>query len=90
VGSPNSSNSNRLREVAEQQGVAAYMVDNASELKPQWVAGKRVVGVTAGASAPEVLVKQVVEKLRKLGGGPAAESKGIAEKVVFPLPKGLA
>jgi len=90
VGSPNSSNSNRLREVAEQQGVAAYMVDNATELKPQWVAGKRVVGVTAGASAPEVLVKQVVEKLRTLGGGPAAEAKGIAEKVVFPLPKGLA
>jgi 4-hydroxy-3-methylbut-2-enyl diphosphate reductase len=90
VGSPNSSNSNRLREVAEQQGVAAYMVDNASELKPQWVAGKRVVGVTAGASAPEVLVKQVVEKLRQLGAGAVAESKGIAEKVVFPLPKGLA
>jgi len=90
VGSPNSSNSNRLREVAEQQGVAAYMVDNASELKSKWVAGKRVVGVTAGASAPEVLVKQVVEKLRKLGGGPVAESVGIAEKVVFPLPKGLA
>ncbi len=89
VGSPNSSNSNRLREVTEQQGVAAYMVDNASELKPKWVAGKRVVGVTAGASAPDVLVKQVVEKLRKLGGGPAAESVGIAEKVVFPLPKGL-
>ena len=90
VGSPNSSNSNRLREVAEQQGIAAYMVDNASELKPKWVAGKRVVGVTAGASAPEVLVKQVVDRLRQLGGGPAAEAKGIAERVVFPLPKGLA
>ncbi|HSC07326.1 MAG TPA: 4-hydroxy-3-methylbut-2-enyl diphosphate reductase [Steroidobacteraceae bacterium] len=90
VGSPNSSNSNRLREVAEQQGIPAYMVDNASELKPKWVAGKRVVGVTAGASAPEVLVKQVVDRLRQLGGGPAAEAKGIAEKVVFPLPKGLA
>ena len=90
VGSPNSSNSNRLREVAEQQGVPAYMVDNASELKRKWVAGKRVVGVTAGASAPEVLVKQVVDRLRQLGGGPASESKGIAEKVVFPLPKGLA
>ena len=89
VGSPNSSNSNRLREVAEQQGVAAYMVDNASELKPKWVAGKRIVGVTAGASAPEVLVKQVVDRLRQLGGGQAAESTGIAEKVVFPLPKGL-
>jgi len=90
VGSPNSSNSNRLREVAEQQGVAAYMVDNATELKPEWVAGKSVVGVTAGASAPEVLVKQVVEKLCQLGGGSAVESLGIAERVVFPLPKGLA
>jgi 4-hydroxy-3-methylbut-2-en-1-yl diphosphate reductase len=90
VGSPNSSNSNRLREVAQQQGVVAYMVDNAQELQPAWVAGKRVVGVTAGASAPEVLVRQVVEKLRQLGAGSVAESKGIAEKVVFPLPKGLA
>jgi 4-hydroxy-3-methylbut-2-en-1-yl diphosphate reductase len=89
VGSPNSSNSNRLREVAQQQGVAAYMVDNAQELQSAWVAGKGVVGVTAGASAPEVLVKQVVEKLRQLGAGSVAESKGIAEKVVFPLPKGL-
>ena len=89
VGSPNSSNSNRLREVAEHQGVPAYMVDNASELEPGWVAGKRVVGVTAGASAPEVLVKQVVDRLRQLGGGSATESKGIAEKVVFPLPRGL-
>ena len=90
VGSPNSSNSNRLREVAEQQGVPAYMVDSAAELKPQWVAGKRVVGVTAGASAPEVLVQQVVDRLHQLGGGAAAEAKGIVEKVVFPLPKGLA
>ena len=89
VGSPNSSNSNRLREVAEQQGVPAYMVDNDRELKSEWVAGRRVVGVTAGASAPEVLVKQVVEKLRRIGGGDVAEAPGIAEKVVFPLPKGL-
>ena len=89
VGSPNSSNSTRLREVAQQQGVTAYMVDNASELRPEWVAGKDVVGVTAGASAPEVLVKQVVAKLRQLGADSVAESKGIAEKVVFPLPKGL-
>ena len=90
VGSPNSSNSNRLREVAEQQGVAAYMVDNATELKPEWVAGKSVVGVTAGASAPEVLVKQVVDKICQFGAGSATESLGIAERVVFPLPKGLA
>jgi 4-hydroxy-3-methylbut-2-enyl diphosphate reductase len=89
VGSPNSSNSNRLREVAQQQGVEAYMVDNAQELRPEWVAGRRVVGVTAGASAPEVLVKQVVQKLRQLGAATATESKGIAERVVFPLPKGL-
>jgi 4-hydroxy-3-methylbut-2-enyl diphosphate reductase len=90
VGSPNSSNSNRLREVAENQGVAAYMVDNASELRPEWVAGRRVVGVTAGASAPEVLVRQVVDVLRVLGADGVEELSGISEKVVFPLPKGLA
>jgi len=90
VGSPNSSNSNRLREVAENQGVAAHMVDNASELKPEWVAGKSVVGVTAGASAPEVLVQQVVERLRNLGAESVAQLDGIEERVTFPLPKGLA
>jgi len=89
VGSPNSSNSNRLREVAEIQGVPAYMVDNASELDPAWVAGKARVGITAGASAPEVLVQQVVEKLRKLGAHEASQLDGIAEKVVFPLPRAL-
>src|SRR5690606_15575920 len=67
VGSPNSSNSNRLREVAEQQGVPAYMVDNAGELKTEWVSGKSCVGITAGASAPEVLVQAGVERLRALG-----------------------
>jgi len=90
VGSPNSSNSNRLREVAQQQGVAAYMVDNASELKPEWVAGKSVVGVTAGASAPAVLVKQVVDKLRNFGAASVEELDGTPEKVVFPLPRDLA
>jgi 4-hydroxy-3-methylbut-2-enyl diphosphate reductase len=90
VGSPNSSNSNRLREVARQQGVPAYMVDNASELVPDWVSGRRVVGVTAGASAPEVLVRQVVEKLKRLGAENVRELSGISEKVVFPLPKSLA
>ena len=90
VGSPNSSNSNRLREVARNQGVRAYMVDNAGELKPEWLAGARVVGVTAGASAPEVLVGQVVEKLKGLGAESVQELSGIAEKVVFPLPKPLA
>ncbi|MBX9902978.1 MAG: 4-hydroxy-3-methylbut-2-enyl diphosphate reductase [Burkholderiales bacterium] len=89
VGSPNSSNSNRLREVAEQQGVPAYMVDNASELRPEWVAGKSCVGITAGASAPEVLVQAVVERLRGLGADAVSSLDGIAERVTFPLPKGL-
>jgi len=89
VGSPNSSNSNRLREVAEQQGVPAYMVDNAAELQPEWVAGKTCVGITAGASAPEVLVQAVVERLRELGAISVDTLDGIAERVTFPLPKGL-
>ncbi len=90
VGSPNSSNSNRLREVAEQQGVPAYMVDNAGELQPEWVTGKSCVGITAGASAPEVLVQAVVERLRSLGASGVNNLEGIAERVTFPLPKGLA
>lgn len=90
VGSPNSSNSNRLREVAEQQGIAAYMVDNASELLPEWVAGKQTVGITAGASAPEVLVQAVIERLRGLGATDVQTLDGISERVTFPLPKGLA
>ncbi|MEA3153417.1 MAG: 4-hydroxy-3-methylbut-2-en-yl diphosphate reductase [Betaproteobacteria bacterium] len=90
VGSPNSSNSNRLREVAEHQGVPAYMLDNAGELRSEWVSGKHTVGVTAGASAPEVLVKQVIDKLIALGGGTVRELEGVAEKVTFPLPKALA
>jgi len=89
VGSPNSSNSNRLREVAEKQGVPAYMVDNAGELRPEWLAGKEVVGVTAGASAPEVLVKQVIDKLMTLGAQGVREIEGATEKVTFPLPKAL-
>ncbi len=89
VGSPNSSNSNRLREVAEQLGVPAYMVDNAGELRPEWVAGKSTVGITAGASAPEVLVQAVVERLRGLGADQVTTLDGIAERVTFPLPKGL-
>jgi len=89
VGSPNSSNSTRLREVAEREGVAAYMLDNAADLDPAWVAGKGVVGVTAGASAPELLVQQVVERLKALGAGRVGELEGIAERVTFPLPKGL-
>jgi 4-hydroxy-3-methylbut-2-enyl diphosphate reductase len=89
VGSPNSSNSNRLREVALNLGVDAYMVDSAVELDPQWLKGKGRVGVTAGASAPEVLVAEVVQRLRSLGSGRVTELDGITENVVFPIPKGL-
>ncbi|HYT15144.1 MAG TPA: 4-hydroxy-3-methylbut-2-enyl diphosphate reductase [Burkholderiales bacterium] len=89
VGSPNSSNSNRLREVAQTRGTDAYMVDNAAQLKSEWLAGKHRVGVTAGASAPEVLVQEVIAKLRELGATRVTALKGIEENVVFPLPKGL-
>jgi 4-hydroxy-3-methylbut-2-enyl diphosphate reductase len=90
VGSRNSSNSNRLREVAENFGLPAYMVDTADDLDPSWVLGKKRVGVTAGASAPEVLVQGLVERLRALGATEVSEMDGIAETVVFPLPKKLA
>jgi len=89
VGSPNSSNSNRLREVAATRGVPAYMIDRADELRPEWIAGKLRVGVTAGASAPEVLVQQVVARLKELGAIGVSELSGIVEHVTFPLPKGL-
>jgi 4-hydroxy-3-methylbut-2-en-1-yl diphosphate reductase len=90
VGSPNSSNSNRLREVAANRGVPAYMVDRADELDPKWIAGAKRVGITAGASAPEVLVREVIEKLRGLGAQSVRDLDGVVEKVVFPMPKGLA
>ena len=90
VGSPNSSNSNRLREVAQNQGVPAYMVDNASQLDQAWIAGKERVGVTAGASAPEVLVRQVIDRLKQHGAANVSQLAGTVEKVIFPLPKGLA
>jgi 4-hydroxy-3-methylbut-2-enyl diphosphate reductase len=90
VGSPNSSNSNRLREVAENMGVEAYMVDNAADLRPEWIAGKPRVGVTAGASAPEVLVNQLIERLQELGAKSVRPLEGIAENVVFTLPRELA
>ena len=90
VGSPNSSNSNRLREVAANAGIPAYMVDNASQLDPSWFVGKNTVGITAGASAPEVLVQDVVTRLNELGIGTVQALAGIEEKVSFPLPKGLA
>ena len=90
VGSPNSSNSNRLREVAQNMGVEAYMVDNAEDLRPEWIAGRPRVGVTAGASAPEVLVNGVIERLRALGAQSVRPLQGIAENVVFSLPRELA
>jgi 4-hydroxy-3-methylbut-2-enyl diphosphate reductase len=89
VGSPTSSNSNRLREVAENLGVPAYMVDNASEIDPQWVSGKNQVGVTAGASAPEILVRAVIDRLNQLGINSVVDLDGVQEKVGFPLPKEL-
>ena len=90
VGSPNSSNSNRLREVAANLGIQAYMIDRAEELQALWLDGKRCVGVTAGASAPDVLVRQVIERLRALGASDVAELDGVVERTVFPMPKGLA
>ncbi len=90
VGSPNSSNSNRLREVAANRGVAAYMVDRAEELDPRWIAGAANVGVTAGASAPEVLVREVIAKLRTLGARSIRDLDGVVESVVFPMPRSLA
>jgi 4-hydroxy-3-methylbut-2-enyl diphosphate reductase len=89
VGSPNSSNSNRLREVADQLGVPAYMIDSADELDPAWIAGRPRVGVTAGASAPEVLVQEVIARLESLGALRVRQLEGVAEGVVFPMPKGL-
>jgi 4-hydroxy-3-methylbut-2-en-1-yl diphosphate reductase len=87
VGSPSSSNSNRLREVAEGMGCAAYLIDGAAEICPEWLAGKRCVGLTAGASAPEVLVEQVIGRLRELGATAVVTQAGEPERVSFPLPK---
>ncbi|WP_305805509.1 4-hydroxy-3-methylbut-2-enyl diphosphate reductase [Stenotrophomonas sp. YIM B06876] len=89
VGSPNSSNSNRLSELAIRDGVESYLIDGAHEIDPQWVAGKRRVGLTAGASAPQVLVDGVIERLRELGAGNVAELDGERESMVFALPKEL-
>ena len=90
VGSPNSSNSNRLREVAQNMGIEAYMVDNAADLRPEWIAGKSRVGVTAGASAPEALINRLIERLRELGAKSVRPLEGVAEDVVFSLPRELA
>ena len=89
VGSPNSSNSNRLREVAEKMGTPAYMIDNAAMIDPAWIAGKQRIGVTAGASAPEVLVQAVIDRLKELGARSVRALEGVDEHVTFPLPKGL-
>lgn len=90
VGSPSSSNSNRLREVAQNMGTPTYMVDSADEIGPEWIAGRRHVGITAGASAPEILVQGVVDRLRALGAGQVSQLDGIEEKVNFPIPRELA
>ncbi|SOZ14045.1 1-hydroxy-2-methyl-2-(E)-butenyl 4-diphosphate reductase, 4Fe-4S protein [Cupriavidus taiwanensis] len=89
VGSPNSSNSNRLRELAERLGVPAYMVDAPEQVRPEWVAGKRRIGLTAGASAPEALAQSIVERLRELGARQVRPLEGIEENMAFPLPRGL-
>jgi 4-hydroxy-3-methylbut-2-enyl diphosphate reductase len=89
VGSANSSNSNRLREVATNLGIQAYLIDRAEELQAQWLEGRRCIGVTAGASAPDVLVRQVIERLKTLGAADVAELAGVVETTVFPMPKGL-
>jgi 4-hydroxy-3-methylbut-2-enyl diphosphate reductase len=89
VGSPTSSNSNRLRELAERLGTDAYMVDSPEDLRPEWFVGKRRVGLTAGASAPDILVQQVIARLRSLGAVSVRNLPGVAETVHFPLPLGL-
>ncbi|MEQ1513014.1 MAG: 4-hydroxy-3-methylbut-2-enyl diphosphate reductase [Lysobacteraceae bacterium] len=89
VGSPNSSNSNRLRELAEREGVEAYLIDGADEIDSHWVEGRRHIGVTAGASAPDVLVQGVIARLRELGAGAVRELDGKPEDMVFALPKEL-
>ena len=89
VGSPTSSNSNRLRDVAAKYGKPSYMVDHADELQPQWLQGKSRIGLTAGASAPDILVQQVITRLREMGAVSVRTLAGIQETVKFPLPKGL-
>ena len=89
VGSPTSSNSNRLRELAQKLGTESYMVDSADELQPAWFDGRQRVGLTAGASAPEILVRQVIERIKALGAVSVRKMDGIEETVKFPLPKGL-
>lgn len=89
VGSPNSSNSNRLRETAEKNGVVARMVDDASQIDPGWLTNHSCIGITAGASAPEILVQEVVDLLKRYGADSVTELDGMEETLTFPLPKGL-
>ncbi|MEB0056064.1 MULTISPECIES: 4-hydroxy-3-methylbut-2-enyl diphosphate reductase [unclassified Variovorax] len=89
VGSPTSSNSNRLRELAQRLGTESYMVDSADELQPAWFEGKSRIGITAGASAPEILVTEVIDRVKALGAVSVRKMDGIVETVKFPLPKGL-
>ena len=89
VGSPNSSNSNRLREVAANEGTPAYMVDHAGDLDPAWIEGKQRIGITAGASAPEVLVDELIERLKSLGATRVVQAEGTPERITFQLPRGL-
>jgi 4-hydroxy-3-methylbut-2-en-1-yl diphosphate reductase len=89
VGSPTSSNSNRLAELARKLGVDSHMVDSPEELRPEWLAGKSRVGLTAGASAPDVLVRQVIDRIKDLGAVSVRTIDGIEETLKFPLPKGL-
>ncbi|HCA10533.1 MAG TPA: 4-hydroxy-3-methylbut-2-enyl diphosphate reductase, partial [Marinobacter adhaerens] len=87
--SPNSSNSNRLRELAERMGTPAYLIDEASQIDAAWLEGKTSIGVTAGASAPEVLVNEVITRLRELGGSVPEEIAGREENIVFSMPREL-
>jgi len=89
VGSPNSSNSNRLRELAERCGASAYLVDSAAEVQKDWLVGAKAIGVTAGASAPEVLVQQVILRLQQLTEGQVDEIPGEVETITFSMPKML-
>ncbi len=89
VGSPTSSNSNRLAELARKLGVESFMVDSADELRPEWLIGRQRVGLTAGASAPEILVQQVIDRIKALGAVSVRKMQGIEETIKFPLPKGL-
>jgi 4-hydroxy-3-methylbut-2-enyl diphosphate reductase len=89
VGSPTSSNSNRLREVARKLGTESYMIDNAEELQAEWLEGRQRVGLTAGASAPEVLVQQVIARIKAFGAVSVQRLAGVEETIKFPLPKGL-